>query len=192
MKTAMKTVEAYPSYVNDTPVGRGLIASENLETGTVVEKLEGRIVPYGKIPEPDIRIGIVAHHGRGMFASRKFLKGELIERAPVIVIDEKQWPSAEKTILSNYAFDWGEHDEHAAIAFGYISIYNHSYSPNAQLEQMPDELMMEIIAIKDIEADEQITINYNGDPANQDALWFTQRAAKRRTRQTARKRQSRR
>ena len=298
MKTAMKTVEAYPSYVDDTPVGRGLIASENLETGTVVEKLEGRIVAYGKIPEPDIRnafeidddrwmiphsgarhinhscdpncyisskldvttlrkvqkgepltimynevtieqymtagallpewddrrsfdclcgspncigridryvvpaptdpnsrnvrIGVVAHHGRGMFASRKFLKGELIERAPVIVIDEKQWPSAEKTILSNYAFDWGEQDEHAAIAFGYISIYNHSYSPNAQLEQMPDELMMEIIAIKDIEADEQITINYNGDPANQDALWFTQRAAKRRTRQTARKRQSRR
>jgi uncharacterized protein len=58
---------------------------------------------------------------------------------------------------------------------GYISLYNHSYSPNAQLEQMLNELMMEIVAIKDIEVGQEITINYNGDPANQDPLWFTQR-----------------
>jgi uncharacterized protein len=113
----------------------------------------------------------------------------LIERAPVVVIDEKKWPNAAKTILSDYAFDWGEKDEHAAIALGYISIYNHSYSPNAQLEQMLDELMMEIIAIKDIEADEEITINYNGDPENQDQLWFTQRAPRPRS---VRKKSSRR
>ena len=115
-----------------------------------------------------------------MFASRSFSKGELIERAPIIPIDEKKWPNAAKTILSDYAFDWGQKDEHAAIALGYISIYNHSYSPNAQLEQMLDELMMEIIAIKDIRAGEEITINYNGDPEKQDPLWFTERNAKRR------------
>ena len=72
---------------------------------------------------------------------------------------------------------------------GYISIYNHSYSPNAQLEQMLDELMMEIVAIKDIEPGEQITVNYNGDPANQDSLWFTQRARRPRS---ARKKSARR
>ena len=118
---------------------------------------------------------VVEKHGRGMFASRRFLKGELIERAPVVVIDEKKWPNAAKTILSDYAFDWGEKDEHAAIAMGYISLYNHSYPPNAQLEQMLNELMMEIVAIKDIEEGQEITINYNGDPANQDPLWLTQR-----------------
>ena len=122
-----------------------------------------------------VQMGVVEKHGRGMFASRRFLKGELIERAPVVVIDEKKWPNAAKTILSDYAFDWGEKDEHAAIAMGYISLYNHSYSPNAQLEQMLNELMMEIVAIKDIEEGQEITINYNGDPANQDPLWFTQR-----------------
>ena len=57
-----------------------------------------------------------------------------------------------------------QQDEHAAIALGYISIYNHSYSPNAQLEQMLDELMMEIIAIKDIEAGEEITIKPSKQP----------------------------
>jgi len=282
----MKTI-AFPSHVVDTSTGCALVASETLEEGVVVERLEGEIVRYNKIPESEIRnafeidndrwmvpqspakhinhscdptcyissnldvitlrkitkgeeitvmynevtvdqymrseaqtpewddrrsfdcycgtpkcagridryivplppdpnsknvrMGVVEKHGRGMFASRSFLKGELLERAPVVVINEKQWPAAEKTILSDYAFDWGEKDEQAAIALGYISIYNHSYSPNAQLEQMLDELMMEIIAIKDIQKGEEITINYNGDPANQDPLWFTQRAAKRRT-----------
>ena len=284
MKT-MKTT-SYPSHVNDTPLGRGLVASETVEEGAVVERLEGRTVPYSKISEDQIpyafeidddrwmvpqsdarhinhscdpncyistkldvialrkihqgeeltimyndvtvekymklgsvlpkwddrrsfdchcgfpkclgkidryvvpvpsdpnsksvRMDVIEGHGRGMFASRKFVKGELIERAPIVAINEKKWPNAAKTILSDYAFDWGEKDEHAAIALGYISIYNHSYSPNAQLEQMLDELMMEIIAIKDIQEGEQITINYNGDPAKQDPLWFTQRKASRR------------
>jgi SET domain-containing protein len=292
----MKTIKsrAYPSYVGETPIGRGLIAAETIEEATIVERLEGRAVPYNRIPEADLlnafevgddrwivpasdachinhscdpncyisakldvvalrkvhkgeeltvmynevtidkymttgatvpkwderrsfdcrcgapqcigridhyvvpvpnnpnsrslTIGIVEGYGRGMFATRRFLKGELIERAPVVAIDEKKWPNAAKTILSDYAFDWGEKDEHAAIALGYISIYNHSYSPNAQLEQMLDEMMMEIIAIKDIEAGEQITINYNGDPDNKDELWFTQRAPKPRARKKSARR----
>jgi len=283
----MKTT-AYPSRVGATPIGQGLVAEETVEEETVVEKLEGPVVPYGKIPDneiryafetdtgrwviarsnaryinhscdpncyiaenldvltsrkvhkgeeltvmynemplekymksgsilPDwderrsfdcfcgmpkcigridryvvpvpgdpnisgVRMGTVERRGRGMFARRKFLKGELIERAPVIALNEKQWPFAQKTILSDYAFDWGEHDEQAAIALGYVSIYNHSYSPNAQLEELLDELMMEVVAIRDIEPDEEITINYNGDPAKQDPLWFTEQAPKRRTR----------
>ena len=42
--------------------------------------------------------------------------------------------------------------------------------------------MMEVIAIRDIQPGEEITINYNGDPESQDPLWFTQRAPKRRSR----------
>jgi SET domain-containing protein len=144
-----------------------------------VGRVDRYVVPVPNDPNSrGVRMGVVDGHGRGMFATRRFMKGELIERAPVIPIDEKKWPSAAKTILSDYAFDWGEKDEHAAISLGYISIYNHSYSPNAQLEQMEDELMMEIIAIKDIEHGDQIMINYNGEPSNQDPLWFVQRTAK--------------
>src|SRR5438128_276159 len=128
-----------------------------------------------------VRMDALKKRERAMFASRKFLKGELNERAQVIPINEKQWPNAEKTILSDYAFDWGKDDEHAAIALGYVSIYNHSYSPNAQLEELLDELMMEVVAIRDIQPGEEITINYNGDPESQDPLWFTQRTPKRRS-----------
>jgi len=120
-----------------------------------------------------VALGIVPGCGRGILARRKIAQGETIERAPVIVIPENQWSDVENSILCEYAFDWGEHDEQAAIALGYVSIYNHSYTPNAMLEQLPDELMMEIVALKDIEADEEITINYNGDPENRDPLWFT-------------------
>src|SRR5262245_7951830 len=53
----MKTIKAtaYSSYVDQTPIGRGLVAAENLEEGSVVEHLEGRVVPYNKIPESDLR-----------------------------------------------------------------------------------------------------------------------------------------
>src|SRR5438552_11178986 len=50
----MKTA-TYPSRVGETPIGRGLVADETLEEETVVEKAEGRIVPYNKIPEREIR-----------------------------------------------------------------------------------------------------------------------------------------
>src|SRR5262245_45855699 len=49
----MKTT-AYPSYVDRTPIGQGLIAAETLDEGTVVERLEGHAVPYSKIPDAEI------------------------------------------------------------------------------------------------------------------------------------------
>lgn len=142
-------------------------------------KCIGRIDRYVvTIPEDPnssgVGLGIAPGRGRAMFARRRFSKGEVIERAPVIVIPKEQWPDAEKTVLSDYAFDWGKHDEHAAIALGYISIYNHSYTPNAYLEQELDNLMMEIVALEDIAPGDEITINYNGDPKKRDPLWFTE------------------
>jgi uncharacterized protein len=125
--------------------------------------------------DPNSRNGLmgkVRGRGRAVFARRKISAGEVIERAPVIVIPKKEWPSVKKTVLENYAFDWGENDEEAIIALGYVSIYNHSYSPNAKLEQLTDQSMMEVTALRPIASGEEITINYNGDPANRDPLWF--------------------
>ena len=120
----------------------------------------------------NVTIGMVPGRGRGVFAIRKISKGETIERAPVIAVPGKEWKKLKDGVLSNYAFDWGENAEHAAIALGYISIYNHSYSPNAKLEELPDELMMQIVALQDIHSGDEITINYNGEPGNRDELWF--------------------
>lgn len=130
------------------------------------------------LDDPNSRTAVmrrVRGRGRAVFARRRIAAGEVIERAPVIVIPKKHWPHAKKTILQDYAFDWGKNDKGSVIALGYVSIYCHSYSPNAQLEQLTDELLMEVTALKRIEAGQEITINYNGDPENQDALWFTVR-----------------
>jgi SET domain-containing protein len=108
-----------------------------------------------------------------VFASRKIYRGEMIERSPVIVIPGNQWETMDETILSNYVFDWGEKEEHAAVALGYVSIYNHSYTPNAELTECLDEYVIEVSALRDIDVGEEIFVNYNGDPADREKLWFT-------------------
>ena len=124
--------------------------------------------------------------GRGVFARRTFKEGDLIERAPVIIVPHKQWSKLVSTVLSDYAFDWGEDDEDAAIALGYVSIYNHSYTPNAKLEEVPEDMVMEIVALERIEPGEEITINYNGDPTNRKPLWFKVAAKHRSVKRRAR------
>ena len=110
--------------------------------------------------------------GRGVFAKRRILRDEVIERAPVIVIPNEQWAGMEDSVLSDYAYDWGVDDEHAVIALGYVSIYNHSYEPNANLASCLDEGIMEVTALRDIEPDEEIRVNYKGEHMNESKLWF--------------------
>jgi SET domain-containing protein len=107
--------------------------------------------------------------GRGVFASRPIVEGTVIERVPVLLIPRNQVfdPSNEarrSCRLAWYVYEWceGEEDEHVAVALGYGSLYNHSYHPNAfyRLES-PDAI--EFISLRRIEADEEITLNYNGE-----------------------------
>jgi SET domain-containing protein len=107
--------------------------------------------------------------GRGVFAQTRLLAGTLIERAPVIVVPAGQWEYMDKTVLFDYYFAWGEH---SAIALGYGSLYNHSYAPNAGYVKKLQEQVIEFFALRDIEAGEEILVNYNGDPADDSPLWF--------------------
>src|SRR5215831_4651384 len=113
-----------------------------------------------------------SNRGRGVFARRDIPKGQLIERSPVIVVPREQWTTIEHTILSNYVFDWGENEEDAAVALGYVSIYNHSYTPNAELTECLDDGIIEVSALRDIGEGEEILVNYNGSPDDRDELWF--------------------
>jgi uncharacterized protein len=99
--------------------------------------------------------------GRGVVAQRPFRKGELIERAPVIVISRNEAPLIRDTCLAHYYYEWGDDDRSAAIALGYGSLYNHSYTPNARFEFREPEECLEFFALRDIQPEEEITINYN-------------------------------
>ena len=59
----MKTT-AYPTQVLSNSTGLGLFAAEALEEGTVVERLEGRVVPYNAIGESDLRYAFEIDSGR--------------------------------------------------------------------------------------------------------------------------------
>ncbi|WP_435021466.1 SET domain-containing protein [Tundrisphaera sp. TA3] len=110
--------------------------------------------------------------GLGVFARRPIGKGELIERAPVLLMSDKEYCSGvDKTLLAGYVFAWGEGQ--IALVLGFGSIYNHSYKPNARYDDDADEpKAKEYIAIRDIAAGEEITINYNGSPTSRAKVWF--------------------
>jgi SET domain-containing protein len=108
--------------------------------------------------------------GRGVFAQKRFLKGEIVERSPVVVIPAEQVQFLDQTILGNYYYDW--EDKAAAIALGLASLLNHSYDPNTYYVKKFSEGEVELIAYRDIEAGEEITANYNGSPNDKSPIWF--------------------
>lgn len=116
-----------------------------------------------------IAIGHTNGKGRGVFAKKHFGTGEVIEQAPVIIIQHEQWELIEKTTFYNYCYDWGDD---AALALGYGSLYNHSYYPNAIYVKKYEDASVEFVALRDIEPDEEITINYNSSPSDVSPLWF--------------------
>lgn len=111
--------------------------------------------------------------GRGVFARKEIKRGELIEVCPVIVLPESEREYIRKTNLRSYYFQWGDNLKAVGIALGFGSLYNHSYTPNAKYIKKMEDRLLEFVAIKDIERDEEITVNYNfGDPDDKTPLWF--------------------
>ena len=71
--------------------------------------------------------------------------------------------------LADYAFSWSRGT--LAIVLGFGSLYNHSYQPNARSEDR-GRMQKHIIAERDIDAGEEITMNYNGDPEDLSDVGF--------------------
>lgn len=107
---------------------------------------------------------------RGVFATCDIKKGTLIHEAPVISYPNEQHKHIEKTLLADYAFEYGVN--HSAILLGYGMLFNHSYEPNAIYELNFDQHTIDYYAYKDIKAGEEILINYNGDVDDKEPLWF--------------------
>nr|WP_106779495.1 SET domain-containing protein [Lysinibacillus timonensis] len=109
---------------------------------------------------------------RGVFATCDIKKGQLIHEAPVIAYPNEEHQHIEKTLLADYAFEYGIN--HTAILLGYGMLFNHSYEPNATYEINFDNHTFDFYAYKDIKAGEEILINYNGDVDDMEQLWFNE------------------
>jgi SET domain-containing protein len=110
---------------------------------------------------PSLAVANFPGKGRGVVALRTFAAGELIERAPVIALPAEETPRIRETRLAHYYYEWGEDCTQAAIALGYGSLYNHSYTPNARYEFREAEECLEFFALRAIEPGEEILVNYN-------------------------------
>lgn len=129
--------------------------------------------------EPSSKIYIapstIANAGRGVFAKKHIKKNDVIERCPVVLVQEEEIPHLRNTELLNYYFMWGEDHHHhkAAICLGFGSMYNHSYTPNATYIKVIEDEYIDFMSLVPIKKGEEITINYNhGDPHNKSTLWI--------------------
>jgi SET domain-containing protein len=121
---------------------------------------------------PGLYISESPKKGRGVYTSMDITSGDTIEICPVIIIPKLQLPIIHKTILHDYYFLWGEHMEDCAIALGFGSLYNHEVHPNANFILDLENNTIDIVAIQNISAGSEITINYHGEPGDEGDLWF--------------------
>lgn len=116
-----------------------------------------------------IEVRWTPNKGRGVFAREFIPAGTVFERVPVLVMPAHEVLTEEETVLSHYVFEWGK--DTVALALGFGSLYNHSYSPNARYDDA-GRMMKYYTAVKDIQPGEEITINYNGSEDATEPVWF--------------------
>ena len=110
--------------------------------------------------------------GRGMFTNELILADTIIEIAPVIVMPAADRLLLDKTLLHDYIFEWGADKTQCCMALGFVPIYNHSYNSNCEyfMDYSSNTIMLK--TVKNIEAGEEVFINYNGDFDDKTLLWF--------------------
>ncbi len=108
-----------------------------------------------------------------MFATESIKANTIIEIAPVIVVDANEREKLEQTLLYDYIFEWGEDSKMAAVALGYISIYNHSNQPNCAYEMDFEHETISIKTLNAIKTGEELFINYMcPEGPSSDPVWF--------------------
>ena len=114
--------------------------------------------------------------GRGVFASKAFGDGEVVEVCPVVLfaLGAAPLPEEIKRLMFNWGYLVGRLGLHA-FALGYGSLYNHNNPANMRYEADASTQVLRFVAVRHVDADEELTINYNahggGAKWNDDA-WF--------------------
>ena len=121
---------------------------------------------------PILTIAQTAKRGRGVFTTAPIEKDTIIEIAPVIVLNEEERIKVEQTLLFDYIFEWGDDLKQAAVALGYVSIYNHSLSANCYYEMDFEYRTITVKTLSSIAKGEELLINYNGEGAQENPDWF--------------------
>lgn len=124
---------------------------------------------------PILYIMETAQRGRGVFTTESIPAGTTIEIAPVIVLNQADRVTVDTTLLHDYIFEWGINEQEAAVALGYVSIYNHSVDANCKYDMDFENKTIQIQTKRDIAVDEELCINYNGDGITDKPVWFEEK-----------------
>ena len=110
---------------------------------------------------------IHGNYGLQIIAIDDIKKNEIIERSPTIIIPDNEFKH--KGVLGDYVFTHLEMNL-SSLGLGYLSLYNHSHTPNASYEysymndkKFKNRTIITVIANKKICKSEQIMINYGYD-----------------------------
>lgn len=114
--------------------------------------------------------------GRGAFAEKTYSKGEVVEMAPVILLD---YPFEELVLpVQRVVYNWSklcDATERYALVLGYGSIYNHADDPNMRYSADQEKQALIYTAVRVIKKGEQLTVSYNQVPEGAEprkTSWF--------------------
>jgi hypothetical protein len=114
--------------------------------------------------------GAAAAKGRGVFATRDFALGELIEAAPCIELDAAACVQIRPTPIEDYYFRHPDDEKAGLLVLGLASLCNHSDDPSAATDYEHDPAIGWIVvltALRPIATGEEVTRRYACPP------WFT-------------------
>ena len=136
--------------------------------------LLGRLFKRNIIQKPScLYVDRSSIHGRGVFTQKAFDRGEIIERSPLVLINETDSELLKESVLYDYYFTVQDPKTPIAFSLGFGSVYNHASPSNASYSiDIPSALII-IKAHRFIDAGEEITINYNGRPDDDSPVTFT-------------------
>ena len=101
-------------------------------------------------------------HGRGLFAASPIPEGAEIGVYPLLILSNEDTTWLRTTRLYHYVFYVDERPDgamRAALAFGEISMCNHSPNANAGFKVDADAQTVTLTALNDIESDAEILID---------------------------------
>jgi uncharacterized protein len=102
-------------------------------------------------------------HGRGLFAAGPIPEGALIGVYPLLILSHEDTATLKATRLYHYVFYVDEGADgavRAAVAFGEVSMCNHSPDPNAEFEIDAQAQTVTLTALGEIARGAEILIDY--------------------------------
>lgn len=121
---------------------------------------------------PSLYVRQTTARGRGVFSKTALKAGTVLEVAPVIVMSGKERLHIDQTTLHDYIFEWGERSERCAMALGWVPLFNHKAGSNCAYEMDYKKDIIRVLTVVHVKADEELFINYHGEPDSTKKVWF--------------------